>query len=487
MISIEQRNHRKGGLFLLTGLVFFCIPILASFNSFSLEESIRRAGELRVVTQQTPTNYFQTDGDPAGFEYELAKSYADYLGVQLKLIIAPNLQGMYESLRLQDAHIAAAGLTRTPEREALFAFGPTYLRSATHLIYRSDDGFTPPTSLQDLPPEQLRVVAHSSHAEQLHAFKESYGPLSWQESDDEDVLDLMDAVNRGDLTYTLIDSIALETNHTFYPRIRSAFTLTSDEPIAWMLKRRDNGGLEHSLAAFFQRPETQALLETLKSTYVRHNDRLNMVDNLTFQTHLRNRLPALQPWFEEAAQQTDTSWPLLAAIGYQESHWNPRAVSPTGVRGIMMLTRGTARQMGVKKRTDPKQSIFGGARYFRRSHTRIPARISEPDRTWLALAAYNVGFGHLEDARILTQRAGKDPDRWDDVAEHLPLLTQARWYKTVKNGYARGHEPVLYVTNIQRYLKQMKLESRRQAAQSEYVEIESELPTQMPIRMPSTL
>ncbi len=486
MMLIGRKSHRKDGLFLLTGLVFFCIPILASFNTFSLEESIRRAGELRVVTRQTPTNYFQTDGEPAGFEYELAKSYADYLGVELKLIVAPNLQGMYDSLRLQDAHIAAAGLTRTPEREALFTFGPTYLLSTTHLIYRSEDKFTPAANLQEIQPDQLRVVAHSSHAEQLHKFQQSYSPLSWHESDSEEVLDLMDAVNRGDLTYTLIDSIELETNRTFYPRIRSAFTLTSDEPIAWMLKQRSNGGLEHSLKAFFKRPETQAQLETLKSTYLSHNDRLNLVDNLTFQTHLSKRLPALQPWFEEAAQQTDTPWPLLAAIGYQESHWNPRAVSPTGVRGVMMLTRNTARQMGVKKRTDPKQSIFGGARYFRRTHSRIPERISEPDRTWLALAAYNVGFGHLEDARILTQRAGKNPDLWDDVAEHLPLLTQARWYKTVKNGYARGHEPVLYVNNIQRYLKQMELESRRQAAQSESA-IESDPPTQMPISMPSTL
>ena len=170
-----------------------------------------------------------------------------------------------------------------------------------------------------------------------------------------------------------------------------------------------------------------------------------------FLRHVRDRLPALRDHFKEAGLFYSADWRLLAAIGYQESHWRADAVSPTGVRGIMMLTRATARQVGVTDRLDPRQSIDGGTRYIRQIKAKIPRRIEEPDRTWLALAAYNVGFGHLEDARILTQRAGRDPDRWSDVKQYLPLLADPAWHKLTRHGFARGHEPVRYVENVRRY------------------------------------
>jgi len=116
-----------------------------------------------------------------------------------------------------------------------------------------------------------------------------------------------------------------------------------------------------------------------------------------------------------------------------------------------MLTNATANELGVKDRTNPFESTNGGANYLSRMKKRIPARITEPDRTWMALAAYNVGLGHLEDARVLTQREGGNPDKWVDVRKSLPLLTQKKWYKQTKYGYARGHEPVLYVKNIRNY------------------------------------
>src|SRR5690606_33379651 len=145
-------------------------------------------------------------------------------------------------------------------------------------------------------------------------------------------------------------------------------------------------------------------------------------------------------------------WRLLAAIGYQESKWTPTAESPDGAIGVMMLTGETAAELGVKNRTDARDSIFGGARYFVQVKEKIPARIPEPDRTWMAVAAYNGGFGHLEDARILAQQRGKNPDSWADVREHLPLLAQERWYTRAKRGYARGWEPVQFVDRVQRFL-----------------------------------
>lgn len=118
---------------------------------------------------------------------------------------------------------------------------------------------------------------------------------------------------------------------------------------------------------------------------------------------------------------------------------------------MMMLTLRTAKQLGISNRLDPKQSIKGGASYLRRVLNKVPERIQEPDRTWFALAGYNVGWGHVEDARIITQKQGGNPDKWADVKTRLPLLQKSKWYKNTKHGYARGSEPVKYVDNIRRY------------------------------------
>jgi membrane-bound lytic murein transglycosylase F len=160
--------------------------------------------------------------------------------------------------------------------------------------------------------------------------------------------------------------------------------------------------------------------------------------------------------FETAAEENDLDWRLLAAMGYQESHWDPDAVSPTGVRGIMMLTLKTAKDLGIKDRLVPNNSIEGGARYFRQTLDRIPPSITEPDRTWMAMAAYNVGYGHLEDARVIAEQLGKNPDLWIDVKTTLPLLAKRKWYKKTRYGYARGWEPIQYVENIRSYYDILK-------------------------------
>ncbi|MDH3886017.1 MAG: transglycosylase SLT domain-containing protein, partial [Desulfobacterales bacterium] len=193
-------------------------------------------------------------------------------------------------------------------------------------------------------------------------------------------------------------------------------------------------------------------LDQLLERYYGYVTDFDYVGTRRYMKHIEQRLPQFRRWFEEAGEKTGVDWRLLAAIGYQESHWNPRAVSPTGVRGVMMLTQDTMRHLGISKsRLDPQASIEGGGRYIARVRSRLPKRIREPDRTWMALAAYNVGTGHLEDARILAQGDGADQDKWIDVKKYLPLLSQKKWYKQTKYGYARGNEPVRYVENIRSY------------------------------------
>ncbi len=488
---MKQAIIQKIALLLAVGLALLLVPVINQYTTQPQLETILANKELRVASRLSPTTYYVEEGQPGGFEYDLAQAYADYLGVELKLEPMASIEAITEALRLNNVHLAAAGLARTRKRAERFDFGPTYLESPIQLIYRSGTNGNgvaqkAPNSLQQID-SQILVAADSNHAEYL---QQTDPAPPWREAEPGvEALDLLTDVDNQQIRYTLADAEAFNISRAFFPRLRAAFELPEPQQVAWMLKQSADSSLQHSLIEFFNLPTTQDLLQDLKERHFEIDQRLNFVDNLTFRHHLKTRLPSLQQWFRQAGEENNTEWELLAAIGYQESHWNPKAISPTGVRGVMMLTQNTARAMGIKMRTDARQSIFGGAKYFQKLLSRIPQRITDENRHWFALAAYNVGRGHLEDARILTQRAGGNPDNWDDVAKHLPKLTQARWYKTVKHGYARGYEPVRYVANIKRYWSMLKLESRYQAIQNTTEDPEtSGPPAPQPLQqLPSTL
>ena len=219
----------------------------------------------------------------------------------------------------------------------------------------------------------------------------------------------------------------------------------------WAFNREDDNSLKTAIKAFFDEIKSDGRLDQLIHRHHSHVAGFSYSDIQTFTSRIEKHLPRYEGLFRQAGEAVGIDWRLLAAIGYQESLWIPTAKSPTGVRGLMMLTQSTAKQMKVDNRLDPAQSIHGGARYFDLMLRKIPERIAEPDRTWMALAAYNVGFGHLNDARIITQHMKGDPDKWIDVKKHLPLLAQKKWYQSLKHGYARGWEPVKYVENIRKY------------------------------------
>jgi len=273
--------------------------------------------------------------------------------------------------------------------------------------------------------------------------------LNWQETSAFDSEELLIKVLNGDIDYSIVDSNTLAINRRYYPEISVAFTIKKEEPLAWMVSKNSDDAILSSLIEFFGKVHHDGTLLTLNDKYYGHIEKFNYVETRTFIKAVKQKLPKYQKLFEKYSQELD--WRLLAAISYQESHWQPHARSPTGVRGMMMLTLTTAKQMGIKSRLDAEQSIRGGAKYFKRMINKMPDRIPSPDRLWFALASYNVGFGHLNDARIITQRQGADPDRWVEVKKRLPLLQQKKYYQKTKYGYARGEEPVHYVENIRRY------------------------------------
>ena len=412
-------------------------------------EQIMRDGELRVVTRNLPSAYYLGASGPQGPEYELASRFAAELGVKLYMYSVPNVGDVLRELESRRAHIAAAGLTRGVLLPDHTGFGPPYQQVREHLIFRQ--GSPRPRNIAQAVDSHIEVVGGSSHAATLEQLRAETPNLSWVENPSAETEELLYRLSRREFDYTVADSNEFAIGRAFHPDIRIAFDLSGGKPLAWAMDTSDTSLLQR-VTAFFASLKAEGRLASILDTYYGDTDRFDYIQSRVFMDDTEARLPQYRQWFREAADQVGVDWRLLAAIGYQESHWVPTATSSTGVRGLMMLTEETARALGIPDRLDPRASIFGGAQYFVRMRNQIPARIPEPDRTWMTLAAYNVGIGHLEDARILTQMHAKNPDSWNDVREHLPLLTQTKWYSQVKRGYARGWEPVRFVENIRGYM-----------------------------------
>lgn len=411
-------------------------------------EQILALGELRVVTRNSPTAYYLGADGPEGPEYDLIRQFAAELGVALYIFTVPGFADIRASVANGQAHIAAAGLSISDTWGENVSFGPPYQQVRQHLVYRQ--GRAKPRSLEDVNGMHLEVIAGSAQADTLRRLRDRLPELAWVERRG-DTLELLGAIADREIDYTIADSTEFALGRNHHPQIRVAFDLMAGESLAWAMSARDDS-LKVRVEQFFSELTQSGRLASVLERYYGRSERFDYVGARSFIRHVQSRLPRFRQWFEEAATTVGEDWRLLAAIGYQESHWDPNAVSHTGVRGLMMLTEQTAQQLGVADRTDPYQSIRGGARYFASVREKIPARVPEPDRTWFALAAYNVGFGHLEDARVLTQSAGRDPDSWQDVRAFLPLLAQEYWYVQTKRGYARGWEPVRFVDNIRSYL-----------------------------------
>lgn len=430
-------------------LVVFITTVLTACDKKNDSSNLSRIlsrGYINVGTIFGATNYYTTANGFAGFEYELAKKYADSLNVELRIVPSYSLEELFIKLNTGEVDLLAAGLSKTTKRLQRFRFAPSYETISQKLVFKQ--GNVRPRKVSDLTGK-LMVTSGSSYVENLEKLKLVHSELSWQETIDFDSEELLAKVLSGEIDYTIIDSNNLAINRSYYPEISIGFSIEEPEPLAWMVSKNSDDDLLASLVEFFGIVHHDGTLLALDDKYYGHIETFNYVETRTFIKAVTSTLPKYQSLFEKYAQELD--WRLLAAISYQESHWNPTARSYTGVRGMMMLTLATAKQMGIKSRLDTEQSIRGGAKYFKRMIAMMPDRIPSPDRIWFALASYNIGFGHLNDARIITQRQGGDPDRWVEVKKRLPLLQQKKYYKNTKHGYARGEEPVHYVDNIRRY------------------------------------
>ncbi|MEQ5126979.1 MULTISPECIES: membrane-bound lytic murein transglycosylase MltF [Providencia] len=447
-------NNLKVNYFIIVVIALLATMIIGSNVRWSntqntqIDKIISR-GELRISAVSSPLIYIDEQHQLRGFDYELAQGFATYLGIKLKIIIRPTIEQIFEDLDNDDADIAVAGLLYNKDRLDTMKTGPSYLNVTQQLVYRK--GTTRPKTFNDLKGK-LVVIAGSTHASTLKALSTQYPNLKWEESSDYTPSQLLEMVAEGEIDYTLEDSIAVSLQQRIHPKVAVAFDLRDEHAITWYMSRKHDYSLDAALLDFFNISNQNDSLARLTEKHFSHVESFDYFDTITFISAINNKLPDYQHLFEKYADTVETvDWKLLAAIAWQESHWDPLATSPTGVRGIMMLTKPTAATMGIEDRLDPEGSIKGGAAYLSYIMKRLPDSIAEDDRIWFTLAAYNMGYGHMLDVRKLTQKLGGNPDRWLDVKANLPLLTQPKYYSQLTYGYARGHEAYRYVENIRRY------------------------------------
>jgi len=439
----ELRATRAVASLLATLLVAGCAPQPTSLDV------IRARNEIRVVTLNTPTCFYYGAQGVEGLEYRLARQFAADLGVRLVMYPVATERAMQAELAAGRADIAAAQITSTREWMRVGRASEPYGHISQIVVYRQG-GVRPRGTLQ-MESAKLAVRAGSPQEHTLERLKSTVAPtLQWVDTAPSNADPLAD-VDSGQADYAVVDDREFSFAHHLYPNVLLGFTLPDERPVQWIV-RRDAHDLLTATNRFFRNISASGRLAKLQLQETGDARPFEYEESREFAAHLSERLPRYQPLFQEASAVTGIDWRLLAAIGYQESKWNPLAESGDGASGLMMLTSDTADAMGIADRSNPAQNISAGARYFASVRDKIPDRIPEPDRTWLTVAAYNVGFGHLEDARVLAQTRGKNPDSWADVRDQLPLLGEEKWYSLAKRGYARGWEPVQFVDRVQRYL-----------------------------------
>lgn len=418
----------------------------------SVLDKIKKSKVLNVVLLNSPSTYYIGSAGPKGFEYDLLNGYAKSLGVELKVTTANTIKEAIELSKNPDIHITSASLAKTKEREKRFNFGPSYFEVQEQVVCSREmlwNGVFP-KDVEDLAGLRITVGEDTSYSETIEQLQEDGFDINATYTSEFSTEELLSKVANNEIDCTIADSNIYSLNQRYFPNIALAFAISSREQLAWVLAP-DSRELEADMYSWLNSFNQSGEMARLKDHYYSYVLFFDYYNTKMFYKRMKTRLPKYRKYFQEYGKKYNIPSSVLAAQSYQESHWNPKAKSFTGVRGLMMLTLSTAKQLGVKNRLDPKQSIKGGARHLNQMIKYVPEEVKGEDRLKFALAAYNVGMGHVKDAQKLTKKMGLNQNVWNDLKRALPLLSQKKYYKFLKHGYARGSEPVKYVDSIYDY------------------------------------
>jgi membrane-bound lytic murein transglycosylase F len=424
------------------------------------------AHELVVVVRPGPATYFPaSDGSMIGFEADLLRRYGAQAKLPVRFVTADSPLEVLERVAAGEAHVGAGGLFLPDPRSHAVAVEPadpdapgdpaasvlwtTGLRTVELLLICNSEGFKP-TGWRDLDGATIAYADGTGIAAEIAQIRTAHPGVDFRAVELPSAAGVIAQVSDGLIDYAIVGSLAAAVARAIYLDFDVAFALGFKRDVAWAVSPRF-ARLREDLDRFLAGARRDGTIKRLGERYLPQDSRFQRIDASALAADIRTELPQWRALFHDAQEKTGIEWRLLAAVAYQESKWDPDATSESGVRGLMQLTEETARQLGIRDRLDPALAVLGAARYLRDLKAKLPARIEEPDRTWLALAAFNIGIGHLEDARVLAQKQKLNPDHWSDVKRALPLLALPEYYSDAKYGYARGGMPVAFVDRVRGY------------------------------------
>lgn len=446
-MRFDRRRYRRVLMAAAAVLIAALAGLVAIFLSSTTLDEARERGSITVLTQNTQHAYYLLRGEPAGFEYELAAAFADSLGVELQVETRPWSE-LIPALEAGDGDFIAASLTSSEERRDRVAFSDPYLIVRQQLIvHASRRGVR---ELADVNGMTVHVRAGTSYESRLRELIAGGLQAELVVHRDRPTEDLIRAVAREEIEATVADTHVAQLNRRYYPDVRIALALSGPQPLVWAVRQGD-GALRAEIDDFFESIKDDGTFDRIYERYYGGTDVFDYVDIKVFHRRLETRLPRYEKIFRREAARYGFDWRMIAAMAYQESHYHPLATSYTGVRGLMQITSVTAAELGVENRLDPEQSIRGGVAYLHQLHERFDDIENRRERLLFAMASYNVGYGHVRDAQELARRRGLDPTSWQSMEDTLPLLSNPEYYRELPHGYARGREPVRYVSRILEY------------------------------------
>lgn len=421
-------------------------------------EEVKRTGVLRLITNQSQGSFHCYEGKPVGFEYDLAMEFAKFLDVELD-VITPGWNNMFDYLEDGKGDLIAAGISITPKRLERVNFSIPYMTIRQHIIHHNLT--FGPSNIEDLMFRTIHVRRGTSYQSRLEQIRESGIDFTYVLHDNVPTEELIKMVNDREIKFTVADNNIAYLNQRYYPDIKIGIPIQKKESLAWAVRKRDIHMLEAVNKFFLQANET-GLLKQIKEKYYPDIEESDPYDLKKFHTRIKTRLPKFKDTIIQEAEKYDLDWKLLAAVMYQESHFNPGAISFTNVRGLMQITSATAEEMGIRNRLNPTQSIRAGIKYLDRMISRFDDIEDRYEQMLFGLASYNVGYGHVRDAMEIAVQQGLDEKQWQNLKTVLPLLSKSKYYKNTQHGYARGWEPVQYIERVLIYydiLKQKEVDT----------------------------
>ena len=446
-------------LFLLMLTVFFVSILIHNQNlgtATGTLDRIRSTGKLRLITANSLNTYSYYEGQPTGFEYDLALEFAKYLNVELD-VVTPGWNNLFVYLTQDKGDFIAAGISITTQRLEDAAFSIPYMTIQQRVIHHNL--IFGPKNIEDLRFRTFHVRRDTSYHYRLEQIQASGIALNYILHDNIPTEELIAMVNRREIRFTIADSNIALLNQRYYPDIRIGIPIQERESLAWAVRKNDTDMIVE-INRFFLHANATGILRKITNKYYENTQNFDVYEIKKFHERIKTRLPKYKRVIMEESKKYGFDWRLVTAVVYQESHFNPNAKSFTNVRGLMQVTHATAREMGITNRRNPSQSIRAGIGYLNKMYQKFSHIEDEYQRMLFSLASYNIGYGHVQDALKIAEEKGLDPTTWQALKTCLPLLSKTQYVKTAKHGYARGWEPVQYVERILTYFDILKQKTK---------------------------